>query len=184
MMRMETGPRDVSLHKDVHLGNLCCRRTCECEIIYKHVNLTLNRTEMRIDLTQKLPTRPTSYYCHQESRECIDDCKIAAGEQLRNGMIQNQEISALDIDVFANFDTARRACILYRKDTTKKEGIFIYLRYTTGSSYMKKLYPYSQTMYLGHICCETYFDIQLFPFNKCKDWNRGEIPSVIEEIPA
>ena len=68
--------------------NICCNRTCKCEILYKHFNRTLNRTEFKIDLTNKLPQRPLSYYCNDEVRECIDDCKIAAGEELRNEQIK------------------------------------------------------------------------------------------------
>jgi hypothetical protein len=183
MMRMETGPLDSSLHKNVHLGKLCCRRRCTCEVIYKNTNLLVNQTEMTIDLTPDLPERDTSYYCDQEARECVDDCKIAAGVRLQNEPIQSQHISALDIDIFAKFDTARRTCIVYRRDTKKNEGVYIYLRYSTGTSYMKQIFPYTQTMFLGHVCCETYQGIQLFPFNKCKMWNYNDIPDVMEPIP-
>ena len=38
ILRYETGPRSESLHKDISLGNICCRRTCNCELIYKVKN--------------------------------------------------------------------------------------------------------------------------------------------------
>jgi hypothetical protein len=50
VVRVESGRReeeeeveDGIWHKDVHLGNICCNRTCECEIVYKRGNRTLNK---------------------------------------------------------------------------------------------------------------------------------------------
>jgi hypothetical protein len=179
--RIEHGPRGASYHKDINLGNICCNRTCKCEILYKHFNRTLNRTEFRIDLTNKLPKRPLSYYCNDEVRECIDDCKIAAGIEIRNEPIKQLDTSVLDINIFSNFTTARRACVLYSTDTGKIDGINLFLKYSTGDN-QKLIYPFSQELYLGNICCYWSYNINFFPFNNCKQWNRGEVPSNFEDF--
>ena len=49
VVRVESGRRreveveDGIWHKDVHLGGICCNRTCECEIVYKRGNRALNK---------------------------------------------------------------------------------------------------------------------------------------------
>ncbi len=72
VVRMETGPREISVHKDVNLGNICCNRTCECKLVYKHIDRKLNKVELVVDLEDKLPQRPLSYYCNDEVREVGD----------------------------------------------------------------------------------------------------------------
>ena len=53
LARIETGPRDVSWHKDIHLGNICCNRSCECELVFKRGNRALNKTGKFISLMKK-----------------------------------------------------------------------------------------------------------------------------------
>jgi len=100
MIRYELGPRNESFHKDIHLGNICCQRTCNCE----------------------------------------DDCKIAAGLTFRNTPIQSTDVSPLDIDIFSEFTTARKACVIYNRDALRTKGVEIYLRYSTGNG-EKRFYP-------------------------------------------
>jgi hypothetical protein len=92
--RIETGPRGISWHKDVSLGNICCKRVCTCEIVYKHTNRTLNKIEHVIDLADKLPQRPLSYKCDEELSECVNDCKLAAGIHLKSVELQDERVSA------------------------------------------------------------------------------------------
>jgi len=140
IVRYETGPRNESFHKDIHLGNICCQRTCNCEIIYKLKNKNITTEECKLNIANRMPTRPVSYYCADELKECIEDCKIAAGLTLRNNRIQSNDLSPLDIDIFSEFQTARKACMLYNRDALRTKGIDIYLRYSTGNK-EKALYP-------------------------------------------
>lgn len=140
MIRYELGPRNESQHKDIHLGNICCQRTCNCEIIYKLKNKNITTEDCKLDISSRMPVRPVSYYCADELKECIDDCKIAAGLTFRNKPIQSTDISPLDIDIFSEFTTARKACVIYNRDALRTKGVEIYLRYSTGNG-EKRLYP-------------------------------------------
>ena len=116
MIRYELGPRNESQHKDI--------TTEDC----------------KLDISSRMPVRPVSYYCADELKECIDDCKIAAGLTFRNKPIQSTDISPLDIDIFSEFTTARKACVIYNRDALRTKGVEIYLRYSTGNG-EKRLYP-------------------------------------------
>jgi hypothetical protein len=175
LVRIETGPRDTSSHKDIRLGRICCKRVCECELIFK--NTTKNVIEKIKDLTWRFKPRPLSYYCDDELNECLDDCKHAVGEELRNEPVKLMENSVLDLEIFSNFTTARRACLEYNKTTVKNIGVNAYLKYSVGNDTQKRMYPFTQELFLGNICCEYYQGTTLFPFNKCKQWNNGDVPA-------
>jgi len=140
IVRYETGPRSESIHKDISLGNICCQRTCNCELIYRVKNKNETIEDCKLDLTYRLPKRPLSYYCDDELKECIDDCKIAAGLSLRNEPIKNINLSVLDMNIFDDFLSARKACMIYNKTASKPKGFEVFLRYSTGNSY-KQLFP-------------------------------------------
>ena len=140
LVRYETGPRSISTHKDINLGNLCCNRTCNCEVVFKTKYKNLTNEECKLDIANRMPKRPLSYYCSDEVNECIDDCKVAAGLTLRNEPIKSIENSVLNLEIFRNFTAARKACMLYNKDALKPNGVEVYLRYSTGSGY-KTMYP-------------------------------------------
>ena len=174
-VRIETGPRNESVHKDIDLGNICCNRTCNCDLIYKSSTLNSSKTTSYvINIEEFLPKRPLSYYCDDEVDECVEDCKIAAGIKLRNEEIKKPDVSVLDLEIFRNSLTARRTCLVYKRLATRPNGVDVYLRYGTGYGFKEK-YPYSQEMLLGKLCCYTYFGIEWFPFNKCTDWLQGEL---------
>jgi hypothetical protein len=179
LVRIETGPRDISSHKEIRLGRICCKRICECELIFK--NPTKNVIEKRKDLNEHLKPRPLSYYCDDELNECLEDCKRAVGEELRNEPVKLMENSVLDLEIFSNFTTARRACLEYNKTTVKNIGVNAYLKYSVGNDTQKRMYPFTQELFLGNFCCETYQNIALFPFNKCKEWKNGDIPGHFED---
>jgi predicted metal-binding transcription factor (methanogenesis marker protein 9) len=168
-VRIETGPRNESVHKDIDLGNICCNRTCNCDIIYKSSTLSGKANQFLVNIEEFLPKRPLSYYCDDELNECIEDCKIAAGHKLRNTEIQKPDASALDLEIFKNSLTARRACLIYNTDALRPNGVDVYLRYGTGFGFKEK-YPYTQELLLGKLCCYEFQKIPLFPFNKCQDW--------------
>jgi hypothetical protein len=77
--------------------------------------------------------------------------------------------------------TARKACLLYSRETVKKEGVNVFLKYSTGTNDEKKLYPYTQELFVGNICCDLYYDVPLFPHNNCKPWDINDIPDDIED---
>jgi hypothetical protein len=185
MARVETGPRNLSWHKDISLGNVCCERVCTCDILYKHVNRALNKVEFQINVEDKMPQRPVSYYCDQELTECVDDCRQAAGVHLKSDLLRDTRISPLDMEIFSNFTAARRACVLLNRATKDSEGINVFLKYSTRLDHElnANVYPYAQELFLGNLCCDPlYFDISLFPFNKCKMWNLDDIPFNLEDL--
>ena len=183
--RMETGPRNSSWHKDISLGKICCERVCKCEIVYKKaVNRTLSTIEHVIDLTANLTQRALSYYCEQELDECVNDCKLAAGVHLKSEQLQESSVSPLSIEVFSQFQTARRACVLLNRTTTDASGVNVFLKYSTrldGEENADR-YPAAQELLLGNLCCDPlYFNIALFPFHKCKMWNLDDLPFDLED---
>lgn len=138
--RYETGTR--FMHKDISLGNICCKRTCTCEIVYKTKNKNITNTECKVNIADRMPKRNLSYYCDDELKDCIEDCKVAAGITLLNDKIKDKETSALDIEIFSSFPEARKACIVYQKNTVWLEGVDVYLRYgTSEGSGHKQFYP-------------------------------------------
>ena len=181
--RVETGPRLNSMHKDLRMGNICCARVCHCEIVYKHVNRSLNRVELSIDLRANLTKRPLSFYCDQGLSECIEDCQKAAGVHLRSDMLQETSVvSPLDVDIFSKMVTARRACVLFNRPTVKLQGVNVFLKYSTRRDTEPSVnYPAKQELLLGNVCCEVYFGIPLFPFNRCQMWDHDDIIFDLED---
>jgi len=180
LIRVETGPREESAHKEIRLGRICCKRVCECELIFK--NPINNVMEKKKDLTGYFKPRPLSYYCDDELNECLEDCKHAVGQELRNEPVKLMENSVLDLEIFSNFTTARRACLEYNKTTVKTVGVNVYLKYSIGNGLQQRKYPFTQELFLGNVCCETYQGNPLYPFNKCKQWDNGDIPDVFENL--
>lgn len=145
--------------------------------------LNFSNKELVIDLKDKLQPRELSYYCADELSECIDDCKKAGGDHLRNTVLSDPSVSILNEEIFSDFLTARRACMLYGKktDTSRVEGINVFLKYSTRES-VNVRYPLGQELILGNICCDDYwpYNVQLMPFNKCKPFGYNQIPENFE----
>lgn len=185
-IRIETGPKEEKMHKDISLGNICCKRQCECEIIYRFFNKTQNAEMHRVDLRkieslEQFFERPSeSYYCQDEIDECLQDCKMAAGDYLRSDKLKDKDSSVLDVKPLSEFKSSRRACLVYGRDSPPT-GINLYLRYSVGNEDFKKRYPFTQALDLGFVCCKTDFGYPLFPRFMCSEWGYNEYPDEIDD---
>ncbi len=127
-----------------------------------------------------MPKRDLSYYCVDELSECIADCRQTAGEHLRSEVLAEPGVSILHEEIFSNFTTARRACVLYgtKTDAGRVEGINVFLKYSTRQEGTNVKYPMREELILGNLCCDDFYPymIPLMPFNKCKPFSQNQIP--------
>lgn len=74
--------RKTHLKMDIPLNGICCKRTCLCQIAYRN---PINKQDIKVlDLTEELilKTKHDSYYCEDELKSCMEDCRKEAGDKL------------------------------------------------------------------------------------------------------
>jgi hypothetical protein len=163
-VKASTQLEKVYTPKYFYLGRVCCKRPCECKLVYNNQKSSTDgegAVEM-ISLNSYLtPTEPF-YNCDDESLICMKECRQAASVYFKEENLNKIEIPVSSLDLFTNFEIATDMCNrLYR--VVEEPGINIYLRYSANGDING-----INDLHLGRVCCKSFFE-GFIPANRCGD---------------
>lgn len=158
--------------KYLPIGQLCCKRKCECSLWTQNARQVSNqfeKSEFFEDLSNLVADRRkfVSFDCQNEELSCMNDCRLALAEYFQSDLIAlNQTNSGLltsNIDFFVQQSAGSRICEKLKRGVPDP-GLNVYLRFSTNS----KLFPFSEEMHVGRLCCLEFNPKTVYvPFNRC-----------------
>lgn len=143
--------------KFLPLGQLCCRRTCKCELLSQDALIVSSavrqKSKLLADLSHLVREKSLSYDCTRSRENCLKDCREALCEFFQSEVIRNNattvDWATTDLDVFSENVSGVRVCEEIRQDL-KPPGLNVYLRARLNE---EKDFPEVEDMHVGRICC-------------------------------
>jgi hypothetical protein len=122
-----------NINKQISLGKLCCKRPCNCQLIYSNNTFSDRISKELLNLNNFLPQSERPYYeCKDETSICLNDCVKAANSYYEKFKSLKFTLPLTSLDLFANFDFGIEICQMLSRPV-EDPGVNVYLRYSTNS---------------------------------------------------
>lgn len=94
--------------------------------------------------------------------------------------IQVSDTQADQLNIFETNESATKACYQIQEHYPRPTGIKVFFKYSIADDLKdadKSIYPYTQELFLGQICCEKNYLNPLFAYgnSECGVWGPDQI---------
>ena len=146
---INTKPGDLTLNKEVNLGTICCKQTCDCQLFSTNKTVNAKEENLMVEFSDTLKDK-TFYECSSEFFNCKKSCLNEAG-----GFFQNNQIKdpfSLEMPDYVNFfrkftNAGNGLCEKLNKQVTKP-GLDIYLKVKSEQANNSP-----ENIHFGKLCC-------------------------------
>jgi hypothetical protein len=146
---INTKPGDLALSKEVHLGTVCCKPKCDCQLFNTNKTANAKEENVMIEFLDTLKEK-TYYECSSEFSNCKKSCLNEAGEFFQNNQIKDPFSQGIPgyVNFFRNFTQAgEKLCQKISKQVTKP-GLDIYLKVKS-----EEANNLPENIHFGKLCC-------------------------------
>ncbi len=153
---VNTKPGDQTLSKEIHLGTVCCRQNCSCDILY-----SMSQNNALFSFADTLKNK--SYYeCSTEFSNCKKSCLHVASDLFQNNLLKDPFAS--EKPEYMNFfrkntKSGNVLCSKLSKQVTRP-GLDIYLKVNS-----ELVNDQLEFIHFGKLCCSRPCKCQLVAKN-------------------